>query len=96
MFRQILIMAALIVTGGSALAQAVEQEKIYGSQYMTQQQRAEYRSRLLAANTEQERDQLRKEHSILMKKRARERGTMLPDSPAAKSMSPPIIGMGQG
>ncbi|TNF37913.1 MAG: hypothetical protein EP315_01925, partial [Gammaproteobacteria bacterium] len=45
-------------------------DQIYGSQLMTEQERNEYRNRMRAAKTEQEREQIRNEHHERMKIRA--------------------------
>lgn len=78
--------------------QTQEQEQIYGSQLMTQEERAEYRARMRAAKTAEEREQIRKEHHELMKVRAKERGITLPDEPPAKrgGIGPGRGGMGPG
>lgn len=73
-----------------AAAETQEQEQIYGSQLMTEQERAEYRTKMRAAKTVEEREQIRKEHHERMKARAAERGMTLPDEP------PPMGGMGPG
>ena len=97
MLKTLLIIAAL--TGAFSSASVIAEEKIYGSQYMTQKQRVEYRSMILAANTAEGKEQIRKVHQELMKKRARERGTILADIPLGRDMipgggmSPPIAGM---
>jgi Spy/CpxP family protein refolding chaperone len=99
-----LLMAAAISTG-IALAQdqdrtrtqdttrtqrqTTNQERIYGSQLMTQQERNEYRDRMRAARTEQEREQIRQEHHERILARARERGVTLPEEP-------PMRGRGMG
>jgi len=70
-------------------AQTQKQEQIYGSQLMTQQERTEYRAKMHAAETTEEREQILKEHHELMKERANERGITLPDEP-------PAIGSGMG
>ena len=72
------------------------QDQIYGSQLMTQQERIEYSNRMRAAKTEQEREQIRKEHHERMKERAKERGVILPDEPPARGMGPGSGGMGPG
>ena len=61
-----------------------KQEKIYGSQLMTQQERAEYRAKMHTAKTAQEQEQIRKEHHERMKKRAAERGVTLTEKPPAR------------
>ena len=87
--------AALVLSVGVsgqvwAASETQEQERIYGSQLMTEQERTEYRSKIRAAKTVEEREQIRKEHHERMKARAAERGMTLPDEP------PPMGGMGPG
>lgn len=72
-------------------AQAQKQEKIYGSQLMTQQERTEYRAKMRAAKTAEEREQIRKEHHETMKELAKVRGVTLSDEPPARGG-----GMGPG
>ena len=71
--------------------QTQAQEQIYGSQLMTPQERTEYRSRMRAAKTVEERKKIRNEHHEQMKARAKERGITLPDMPPAGG-----AGMGPG
>ena len=96
--RQITISAlatALLLSCGIALAAdqekatATKQEQVYGSQMMTQQERADYRTKMRAAKTAEDVDQVRKEHHDSMKDRAKERGVTLPDEP-------PVRGGGMG
>jgi hypothetical protein len=61
-----------------------DRDQIYGSQLMTRQERSEYRTRLRAAKTAQEREQIRAEHHERMQERAKERGVTLPDEPPAR------------
>lgn len=93
---------ALFLPAGIALADETQpatqgkektraQETIYGSQLMTQQERAEHRARMRAAKTAEEREQIRQEHHERMKERAKERGVTLPDNPPARGG-----GMGPG
>lgn len=103
--KQPLIMSALatalFLSTGFALAadQAPDQEKtpakkqvqVYGSQLMTQQERSEYRAKMRAVKTAEEREQIRKQHHENMKSRATERGVTLPDDPPARGS-----GMGAG
>ena len=72
--------AALSLSTGFTLA-ADQQEQIYGSQLMTQQERTEYRAKMGAAKTAEEREQVRKEHHEAMKERAKARGVTLPGEP---------------
>lgn len=86
------LLAALSLAGGFAGA-ATAQETIYGSHMMTQQERIEYRARMRAANTDEERVRIRAEHHERMKERARERGLKIPDEPPPRGMGG---GMGPG
>jgi hypothetical protein len=52
---------------------------IYGYQLMTERERTEFRERIRAAGTEQEREQIRSEHHAQMQVRAKERGVTLSD-----------------
>jgi hypothetical protein len=65
------------------MAQTQKQEQVYGSQLMTRQERREYRIKMRAAKTAEEREQIRKEHHEQMKERAKTRGVTLPDEPPA-------------
>ena len=67
------------------------QEQIYGSQLMTNQERAEHRHKMRAAKSAEERERIRNEHHERMKERAKARGVTLPDEPPAKGR-----GMGSG
>jgi hypothetical protein len=96
MKRRILVLFALVIvlllSTGSAFAADQEraqesvqkQEQIYGSQLMTQQERAEYRAKMNTAKTAEEREQIRREHHERMKKRAAERGVTLTEEPPAR------------
>jgi hypothetical protein len=101
--------AALAVSAGPLFAadqvrdrtqdqtQAQDQERIYGSQLMTQKERNAYRARMRAAKTVEEREKIRNEHHALMQQRAKERGVTLPDMPpAGGGMMRPGGGMGGG
>lgn len=74
----------------------MDQERIYGSQLMTPAERDEYRARLRAATTAEERDRIRAEHHEQMKSRAKERGVSLPDEPRDWDGSGAGHGMGPG
>ncbi|GAB5605891.1 hypothetical protein [Sideroxyarcus sp. TK5] len=76
-----------------------DQERIYGSQLMTQKERNAYRAKMRAAKTAEERERIRNEHHEQMKMRAKERGVTLPDMPPAAGggmMMGPGGGMRQG
>lgn len=77
----------------------IRDQDIYGSQMMTVQERNEYRNKMRAAKTAQERERIRAEHHEQMKVRAKERGMTLPDEPPAgrgPGMGPGGGGMGPG
>lgn len=59
------------------------QDRVYGSQLMTQQERNEYDALMHAARTGKERDQIRQAHQEQMKERAKQRGVTLPDETPA-------------
>ncbi|MBS4095956.1 MAG: hypothetical protein KGZ83_03850 [Sulfuricella sp.] len=101
MKRQTLLASALVgalsLAGGYVFAadpapvqeKPQAQEPIYGSQLMTKQERAEHRTKMRAAKTPEEREQIRKEQHQLMQERAKERGVTLP-------AEPPVGGGGMG
>jgi hypothetical protein len=74
--------------------QLQDQDRIYGSQLMTEQERMEYRNRMRAAKTAQEREQIRKEHHERMKVRAKEKGVTIPDEPPVPGAG--MMGPGPG
>ncbi|HDR9483052.1 TPA: hypothetical protein QDC20_000145 [Burkholderia aenigmatica] len=70
---------------------------IYGSQLMTPAERTEYRTRMLAAASDAEREKIRTEHHAEMQKRAKARGIKLPDGPPMRGMHRGKgMGMGMG
>lgn len=76
-----------------------QEEVIYGRQMMTREEINEYRAKMRAAKTAEEREKLRKEHHEKMKARAKERGVTLPDEPPPRrgpGMGPGGGGMGPG
>jgi hypothetical protein len=88
--------AALPAPAG-AQEQEQAQEMIFGSQLMTAQERSEYRQRLMNAQTEEERQQIRAEHHTRMMERAKERGVTLPEeAPAGGMHMGPGMGGGKG
>jgi hypothetical protein len=115
MNQRILVLFTLAIflsfSTGSALAadqertkeRIQEQEQIYGSQLMTQQELSEYRAKMRTAKTAEEREQIRKEHHERMKERAAERGVTLTEGvpargrgmgPCGGQMGPGGAGMG--
>ena len=78
-------------------AQMQQQQPIYGSQLMTQQERMQFRAKMRAAKTVEERQQIRQEHHALMQKRAKDQGVTLPDVPPQQGMMRGSgMGMGMG
>ncbi|MGC1952322.1 MAG: hypothetical protein WA970_07080 [Gammaproteobacteria bacterium] len=65
------------------------QERVYGRDLMTGQERNEYQARMRAAKTSQERERIRAEHHEQMQARAREKGVTLPSER-------PMLGGGMG
>ena len=68
----------------------IRDREIYGYQLMTPQERNQYRARMRAAKTNEERVRIRSGHHALMQERAKERGVKLPSEP------PPGRGPGMG
>ncbi|TCW70049.1 hypothetical protein [Burkholderia sp. SRS-25] len=101
-----LIGIAIAMTAGLADAQPRQPARgpamepgglIYGSQLMTPAERNEYRSRMLAAASDAEREKIRNEHHAEMQKRAKARGVKLPDVPPMRGMHRGQgMGMGMG
>lgn len=91
--RKVLMASALAgvlsLPAGLSLA-ADPQAAIYGNQFMTQQERDEYRARMRAAKTNEERERIRKEHHERMMEHASAQGSTLPAHPpdTGKGMRP--------
>ncbi|MDM7942335.1 MAG: hypothetical protein QUV35_06880 [Hydrogenophaga sp.] len=90
--------AAVLFTAlsGSAIAQTPAEAPIFGSELMTQQERLEYRDRMRAARTQEEREQIRNQHHEKMQVRAKERGSTLPAMPPMPGGMGPGGGQGPG
>ena len=58
-------------------------EQLYGSQLMTQQERAVHRAKMRAATTPEAKAQIRAAQHDRMKQRARQLGLEIPDTPPA-------------
>jgi hypothetical protein len=63
---------------------ATTKKTAYGSELLTSEENSQYRAKLRAANTAEERDKVRNEYQALMQERAKERGVTLIDRPARK------------
>jgi hypothetical protein len=82
-----LAIASALVLGTMAtlaMSSMAQQQPVYGSQMMTEQERMEYQQRMKSAKTEQEREQIRAEHHVQMQERAKNQGITLPDNPPMK------------
>lgn len=75
------------------MSMSQDQEQIYGSQLMTNDERMEYQTKMRTAKTAEEGEQFRSEHHKAMQKRAKDRGITLPDDPQARGDG---RGMGTG
>ena len=86
--------------GVHAQDQTQTQTQIYGSQLMTNAERAAFQTKMRSLKTTAERDAFRVEHHDQMKARAAEKGVTLPDSPmmnkSGKSQTAPGTGQGTG
>lgn len=65
-------------------AMAMEEDPIYGSQLMTQQELQLHRQEMRSAKTPEAREQIRQENHQRMRLRAREKGINLPENPPAE------------
>lgn len=98
MFRKLIVLLiafcfAWIFIGVSLAAdpaQAQQQGKAYGWNFMTPEERAEHQAKMRSFETKEEREQYRIEHHNKMKERMKERGVTLPDQPRNRG------GMGLG
>ena len=71
----------------------ISEETVYGYQLMTEQERAEHRTKMRSFNTEAEREAYRRQHHEMMQERARAQGVTLPDEPMPRGQG---RGMGKG
>lgn len=90
--KQLIVIALTMVSAGfvfsadqdrtqeQASVQTRQQEQVYGYQLMTEQERTDYQMRMRNAKTNEEREQIRKEHHEKMMARAKEQGVAIPKS----------------
>lgn len=69
-----------------AASKSTSSPPMYGSQLMTPEERAEQHNKMCAAKTDEEREQIRKEHHERMQERAKAKGVTLPEMPMNKRM----------
>lgn len=67
-------------------AQTQKQERAFGWELMTEQERSEHRAHMRSLKTEQEREQYRLEHHKKMQERAKKQGVTLPDESMPRGM----------
>jgi hypothetical protein len=73
---------AVILFGLLALPVTVNaQDEVYGWQLMSEQERAEHRTKMQNMKTKEERERYRYEHHQKMQQRAKQQGVTLPDMP---------------
>jgi len=84
-------LALLVPLFATAPPATADEQPVYGSQLMNEQERLEHRQRMRTAPSEEQRQRIRAEHHQLMQERARQQGMTLPDGPPARGM-----GAGQG
>ena len=86
--------------GVHAQDQTQTQTQVYGSQLMTDAERAAFQTKMRSLKTTAERDAFRVEHHDQMKARAAEKGVTLPDAPmmnkSGKGQAAPGTGQGAG
>ncbi|HKJ83750.1 MAG TPA: hypothetical protein VJ961_07030 [Mariprofundaceae bacterium] len=92
-FRVAIIAFTTAFMAGAVTAQA--EEKAYGWQLMSPQEKMEYRERMRSVNAQQRAD-FRKQHHEQMQERARQRGVTLPDEPGSGRGMHRGQGMDQG
>jgi len=87
--KSVLLVSALAMMLPATSIFAAEQ--IYGSQLMTEQERAEHRTKMQSMKTAKERERYRLEHHKKMEQRAKKQGVTLPAGPQSQGS-----GMGGG
>ena len=75
-----------ILIAASGLATAQTQEPVYGRQLMTQEEMRKYHERIGSASSDEQRQQIRREHRREMQERAKRKGVVLRDQPIAPGM----------
>jgi len=84
MFKKLLIIVVVlfVFSGLSSITVAKDSEDfVYGRQLMTKQELVEHRAKMHSMKTRQEREAYRQKHHERMKKRAQEKGVVLPERP---------------
>ncbi len=81
---------------GQQRLQMQDQERIYGSQLMTEEERQAHREMMRSLQSEEERARYRQEHHRKMQDRARELGVALPDQPTPRKGGLPGRSMKKG
>ena len=94
MLKKLIVLFFLLgfVGGFAGASFAQDQERAYGWNLMTPEERAEHQNKMRSLKNEQEREQFRIEHHKKMQERAKEKGALLPDQPQTRKKD----GMGFG
>ena len=94
MFRKMIVLFVLLwfFGGLTGTSFAQDQERAYGWNLMTPEERAEHQDKMRSLKTAEEREQYRIEHHKKMQERAKEKGVTLPDQPRTRKKD----GMGFG
>jgi len=90
-----LSLSAMLALTTPVLAQSNDQP-VYGSQLMTDQERQAHRSRMRNAESPEELERIRAEHHGQMQMRAKEQGVTLPEMPRQGMQQGQGQGMQQG
>ncbi len=82
----LVLSSKLVLAADPVISQEREQTQgqVYGRQLMTEQERTEKRSKMRAAKTAEEREQIRTENHERMKERAKKQGVTLTDEPPSR------------
>jgi len=86
-----LVSVAIAADNGQDQSRQQNQNQVYGSELMTQQERDDYRAQMNAARTDQERTQIRQAHHDQIKERARQQSVSLPDEAPAYGKTPGMM-----
>lgn len=88
------VAVAAAQTQAEKRAATQDRERIFGSQLMTPEERAEHRAKMRSLKTREEREAFRIEHHKKMQERAAKMGKTLPDVPPAQGCGAKCVGEG--
>jgi hypothetical protein len=98
MLKKLIVFFVILgfVSGFAGTSFAQDQERAYGWNLMTPEERAEHQNKMRSLKNEQEREQFRIEHHKKMQERAKEKGTVLPDQPRTRKKDGTGLGKKRG